>query len=469
MSSPTPNTAPTATPLRLLNPSSLDSREPRRPTTIPPANKQGTAAAALFFLPLVFRWVLPVSTELTLSFYLYGVSFPIVDFVYLLLPFISWRAYGTRVQFLLGWGLALLLWSIGISAWRDSQFDFSCLVAALDSYFPIILIVLVRLTPSNGKVLKIPLLAVLIYMSVQIVLYASGILTWDAAIGQRIEGTTMLRIYTTMGAATGSALTVAMILALYWALSTSRDRLGRSIAATCALVSMILLLSRGPLLLVAVAVILRALADPASLGRWFIRFCTAPRLAAVVLVVLAALVSLTYVGTGLAGRFESLYTDDADIRTGGRLGFWQRAFDAHGDAGYLGRGVNNIDPRGRLNLNRSFEWNAVSHNAYLMVWYETGAIGLALFTGMLLHWILREIRRLRKQFSFWFVVAYVTVGLMTESCVLSLEYMVLALSIMSVLSNTRVSAPPPGASRSGTQQSTYSHRVPWHPYVAPSR
>jgi len=407
----------------------------------------GATAAVLLFLPVVFRWVLPVSIENSLSFYPGGVAVPVVDFVYVFLPFMYWRAYGNRMRFLLGWGLALLLWSIAISALRDPWFDFSCLVAALDSYFPIILVVLVHLTPSSGKVLKIPLVGILIYMCVEIVLYASGVLTRDVPIGQVMERTTMLRIYTTMGAPPGSGLTIAMIFALYWELSNSRDQLGRSIAVICALVSLALLLSRGAMIIVAVAVALRTLANPASLRRWFTQFWTLRGLVATVVVVLAVTVSLFCVGRELAARFESLATGDPSVS--GRSDHWQRSFQVHSDPAYLGKGVNNIDPRGRVNSYRFLDWSAASHNAYLMVWYETGGIGLALFVGMLLHWILREIRRLRNAFGFWLMVAYVTVGFITESCVLSLEYMVLALSLMSVLSNTRVSAPAARVSPSG--------------------
>lgn len=58
----------------------------------------------------------------------------------------------------------------------------------------------------------------------------------------------------------------------------------------------------------------------------------------------------------------------------------------------------------------------------------------------MLHGALRERKRSRTKFGFWFIVAYVTIALNIESCVLSLEYMVLMMSLMSVVSNAPASS-----------------------------
>jgi O-antigen ligase len=339
------------------------------------------------------------------------------------------------MRFLLGWGGAILAWGIAISLLRDPYFSFSNFLSALDSYLPLFLVGLVNLAPSSGKVLRLPLLGVLVYMCVQIALFASGLLTWQVPVGQVVEGTTMLRIFTTMGAATGSALTVVMIFTLYWELSDSRTRVGRWIAVICALGSVLMLFSRGAITILIVTLVLLMLSQPSLLRKLAQRIFRPAYFVALMFVMIGLAYLLSIVGTGLIRRFELLTVGDLNMRTGLRTDRWQRAADTHGDAGYFGKGIGNVDPRTRLTLTKYLQWDACSHNGYLMIWYETGLPGLSLFVGMLLYWILRESNRSRGSFGFWFVIVYVSIGFLLESCVLSMEYMILMLSIMSVVSN----------------------------------
>jgi hypothetical protein len=334
----------------------------------------------------------------------------------------------------------LLLWALTISALQDPRFNFARALDAVDTYYPILLLVLVNLTPRTGQGLKLPLLFVLSYMAVQIVLYSTGVLIWHVPIGDKEPGDTILRIHTTMGPATGSALTIAVIFTLYWALSSRHDRVGRSMALVCTLVSLVALRSRGALLTFLLAATLHYFANFPSLGKQLARFMTPLRLVPIIATVMLTLFYFTPYLESVGRRFAFMTREDSAIKTGGRTHNWHNALVRHGGAGYLGGGVGTTDGRGRgdpLGLDPS----ASAHNAYLVVWLESGILGLILFVGMLLYWVLREVRRSRTKFEFWFIVAYITIAFNVESCVLCLEYMVLLMSLISVVSNAPACLP----------------------------
>ncbi len=407
-------------------------------TLLPKGATSGSVAALLFFLPAFFRWVLPVSAELSMSITWQGISFPLVDFACLMLPVLHWYRLRSRTTFLIWWGAVLLLWAVAISSLRDPEFGFSSICCALDSYGPLILVGLLSLTRTDFRLLKTPSLALLVYMCIQILAYSSGLRSWDAPIGQVVSETTLLRIYTTMGAATGSALTITAVFALYWELTDSSNRLGRVVALISTCVSLALLFTRGAMLVLFFAFVLFVALNTNMAVRWLRKAFSARIMVLALALMIPGAYLTAVIGRGLWARFELLAADDVGVQTGNRSYFWEISSSVHGDAGVWGKGLGRVDPRGRIDLTSTLDWTAVSHSGYLMLWYEGGFVNLLLFVGMTGHWIVREARRSRDRFAFSYVVAYVVVAFAAESCVLSFEYMILLASLISVVSNRRV-------------------------------
>ncbi len=402
----------------------------------------------ILMVPAFFRMLAPSSTEIGMSAEILGVYIPWVDFLYIPILFVCLLRL-SHLKSLGLWAAAAGIWSVVSGLTAANELSAGMLMAIHDTYLPFFLVPACQLNRVRAKILVVPLLLVLGYMFTQILLYSFGLMSYETVIGRSLIWDGPMRIRTTMGPPTGTAMLLVLIWATLWSLTGQRQRWIRWVSSTLFLSSVALLFTRGAILVVllaAVIYVVRNFAQYASV----LRRLTHPKVIIAVLVLPLSLYAIyrTFGGASqLVSRVLAVQMVwqyrlmagglDSGLPQDGRLERWRQYRARYGDAYVTGHGANTLDQRQRhLNSGEGVSLADYCHNAYLTVLYESGVPGLLIFLGMLYRWCHRSWSRLQG-FGGCLLLAYLIVGMNLESCVLSVEFTTMTAILMCVLGSGR--------------------------------
>lgn len=179
---------------------------------------------SLVVIPMMLHWILPWSRELDLYIDLCGVSFFTPDFLYFLYFFLKERpsnmtAIITRRQacILVLILISILCYSMVQLALKGIDYAATIIVNNLSFVWLTIIYLLRPLTPKELARTRPLMLFALLFLVGEVLLYGFGVLhytsaTNDELLGQDYGG--IMRISTTVGAATGTAVVIGLLGAI---------------------------------------------------------------------------------------------------------------------------------------------------------------------------------------------------------------------------------------------------------------
>ena len=335
----------------------------------------------LLILPMVMHWLLPDSIEQLFYANLFDIVFFIPDFFYIayILLYVNkkqkcacdvtWLKMVCLMLFL--YSTFLLLYNIGLA----NTFDIINII--LNNYcyiyFPLIFFCfpLSRDEMERTKILIIPAAVII---SVEIVLYSTGILSYTSSTGNSLTNDLyragdVFRVSTTIGAATGTSI----VLLLLGVISTSFYKISQSLRVILLFlftVSMFMTMSRGAIISWSIYLVIYLYVNFFKKKSFIVKTTT-------ILAVVLSLCGLNWTGVfnPIIERNEKLENVGFDSGRNERFAY---ALDVFQSSYALGVGSGQIFPDKSISHKIDVKYKGAPHNVYLIYLAELGIVGLCL-------------------------------------------------------------------------------------------
>lgn len=346
---------------------------------IPKSKIQEFLIPNLLVFPMVSHWILPSGAENHLYISMLGFLFYIPDICYLLytiyyskLHIIRKKKYTKKYGVLL---CILLLYVFVLTlagGYSSIQFINVLLGDLTFIYLPLIFL-LFPLDWENAQKTKYLLCFSLVFISLQIMIYGLGILSYTSATGDDLTANEydiggVFRVSTTVGASTGTGLIIAMLgilIAGFYELK-NYAKISLLMIATIAL---LFSLSRGPLLLWGgfLAVYVLRLFRTVSIGKKIF----------IGLFIIGCYYTLDHYGVfePLRERMEFKSGASSTDMSSGRGEFNKEAIDIFLNYEMTGVGPGRVFPEKQLQEMFKNKYTVRMHNTYLVYLSELGIIG----------------------------------------------------------------------------------------------
>lgn len=339
---------------------------------------------ACLFAPPVARLLLPSSYEFLLTRNLGPLPVFIPELLWFICPFLyrgSSRVFGGYKPIV---GLAvvsLLCAFVGVmTGLAATLYPIDAIFASLELFLIAALLGFLPLQPWHEKPLLIGLTVLIALLFLQVTLFSFGIVSYKIDISdQEYEG--ISRISTTVAAATGTSHIV--FLAGLWHLELAMRRKAYALAICVLMLTTItigLLVSRGPMAMIALAGMLWVLRLLIAHSASFKQKTRAVLVASALAVVMAGAAWQVGVADAFMARIDTLQKGGDTMN---RTGFVDTREDI-ADRPLAGHGASNYLVRKRFINHRSDRIAARSpHNTYLHLAVENGIPVAAVFLGLL--------------------------------------------------------------------------------------
>lgn len=372
----------------------------------------------LLVIPIILRWLLPVSIEDRLYVCPFGVYFFLPDLLYLIYVF---GYKGKRVIFknkkmsmvFLGLTFIFVLFHMFVSE-GDLYYKLNLLVSSFSFIYIPFIYLNFPLNREGLERIEIPLIVSLLVLCGEVLLYSLGILTYTTADGDDLTAGLydtggIMRISTTVGAATGTAIIILMLGCII----TSYYRIGKvKLYSLYVLISLTLLftVSRGSLLIWLIYLSIYAFK--------IIKDLSFAKKLAFVLVVIASLLVLNQqrVFEPLKYRME---TNKYDVTTG-RDDTNNAAANLIRSSDFFGVGIGNVFPEKIIQYKLNVPHYIGMHNTYLTYIAEIGIFGVFFLLLFYLSLIL-QLRVLKIPLAF-IAICIMMISFNTEAVFVDQEY-----------------------------------------------
>ena len=346
--------------------------------------------------PLFSRWFLPSSLEMPLTVTVFFIPFYLPNILLFVFPFIAIRNVENRNAALkIIIGLQCFLCIIGALFSTYSNIVAS-LFNGLLYFYALSLALNFTLTAPQCEILKKVLLISLILFSLEIFLFATGIVAFSAIQGTEISG--IFRISTTAAAATGSAGLVFMlgVIVFYF----YEKRIWGYIALAMTLISILLLSTRGALLAFCIFIVLYLFKYIKKSFKTFLKlFCSLS-----LLFIIAY--KLGYIDPIMERMQQSI--EEHDVTSGRDVLIDNVLTDFNENNNPItGLGIGNVYPTKDVRIcNIVPSFSGAPHNTYILVLAEQGVLGILFFV---LFWFITLIKTRNKEILFPALLAVVLI------------------------------------------------------------
>lgn len=388
----------------------------------------------LLVIPIILRWLLPVSIEDRLIINFFGIYFFMPDFMYLIYILthkredILYKHRKTALAFLgLSFGFVLfhMLFSEG-----DLNYKLNVLIGSFSFIYIPFIYIKWPLDKDGFEKIKITLIVSLLILCGEVLLYSLGILVYTTADGDDLtdglyDTGGIMRISTTVGAATGTAIIILMLGCIV----TGYYKMGKvKLYSLFILITVTLLftVSRGSLLIWLIYVGIYAYKKVSDLSFF--------KKIGFIIVLAVSLVVLNN-----RGAFEPLKyrmeMNKADESTG-RDDLNNAAVRLIEDSGYFGVGIGNVFPEKNIQYKLNVPYYIGMHNTYLVYVAEIGIIGL-FFLLMFYLFVIGQLRFHKIPLSLT-IVCILIISFNTEAVFVDQEYIALFFLLITAALNIRI-------------------------------
>lgn len=400
----------------------------------------------LVLLPLLGRWLLPITAEETLRLWVFGFPILALDLAWGMVPI-----YAVIFRLPRRTHLAWALYYLAVGAWFAVQIllsvDATALqyVALTDLLLPILFLSVFPAVREYEAELRVVLGAVLVYLAAQILVFSVAPDLWSTNVGRELYEGGLSRIVTTVGAATGTAAVVFLVGVWLLDLCAGRSWMAGGVWLLTT-VSIALTFSRAAMLAWLLFSVVGAARGAVVRG---VRFGLG---ATVGLALLAFLmVSGPYVASW---RDRVVRIEASGDFTSGRVNRFGEAWAQFRQTPLLGVGFGAVYERPRVTLTRERQGASLStpqapHNAYFLTLAEVGVVGSVAFWVPLIWAGARAFGRDPFRPLGIGLLIYGAVILNTECIVLTFEYVGLLTLCVAAVSEARRPVrplPTPGGS-----------------------
>lgn len=388
-------------------------------------------APSFLVIPMASHWILPAALEMNLYTNILGVPFYLLNLFYLLYV-ISYPYFGDNekqnlnVQFWIKYlcfllGLICLLTSL----WNNSK----PLLPILFNAYPIVwiapIMILCPLSENQIQSTKYILSLTLVFLCVEIFLYATGILTYRSAStnvtlsGQEYAGGIM-RISTTIGAATGTSIIIGWL----GVLCTSVYKFPVLIRCSLFILSTIAIfytVSRG-------TIIVWIVYSFYYLYKYYLRYSSFKVKMISVIFSIAFVAGLNYLSI-----FDAVLDRNRQLAgntTTGRDVHLERSTKIIRESKFLGVGASMMFPEKSIQEVVVPQKREAAHNVYLIVMGELGIIGFLVFVGIIMIMLCNVSCDNPLKVFIWLVLL---VNFNTEGVILMSEFIALFIFMLMVI------------------------------------
>jgi O-antigen ligase len=242
----------------------------------------------------------------------------------------------------------------------------------------------------------------LVGLSLEVLLYSTGILQYHTPIGQKISGE-FVRISTTAGAATATGVFLFLLTVLFCELWLKKGWI-LGIGAALGVAATVATLSRGSILMVCATGVLVVFGLLAGRSRSI-------RSGAVI-----ALIAVSAWAIKASGADEALVARGGDnfLESEAREERADEALDVIGKNLFFGVGYGQYWERPRYTSGHITVGATSPHNMYLLQMAEGGIVGLLVFVGGAAWLVLRGLGKFRTSFVPAALISVVAIGMNTE-------------------------------------------------------
>lgn len=386
----------------------------------------------IFVLPMILHWILPWGTELKFYASIGGITFftPDILYVFYLVWYNTTSHSHRRIPMHRRAYLVLLSAVIVIYAWivlvtKDVGYIPDLIINNLSFVWLSLIFLLAPLSRQQIMLTKPIMVAALVILVAEVLLFSLGILHYTSASGNTLRGHDFggaMRISTTVAAATGTAVVIGLLGAIVCTIYdfTKRDRIAVMLLTS---LGVYFTMSRGTSLLWTIYMIY-------FFYRQFFKHVSAVRKMRALLGAVAV-VSIFYLAGGfnpIINRYEHM--KNSRDASAGRDEKFSTSMSMINKSMPFGYGLGQVMPEKAIESNHDTPHHFAPHNVYTLIAIELGVVGLALFVLFLL--LLMSGISYKAPLSVYIVLAML-INFNTESFVLDSECMALLLfAIMSV-------------------------------------
>lgn len=370
--------------------------------------------------PLISRWLLPSGIEVNLTKSIFYIPFYVPN-ILLLFFVVSAKRNKKDKNLKLIFGLHLLFSIVGILIGEYTD-KIAFLFSGTYYFYAIFFALNYRITDNQKTILKRLLLFTLLILSLEVILYSTGILIYSLDITPGYDTAGIYRISTTVGGATGTAGLVFLLGCIVFYLY------GRTFFGYFALilitVTVLLLISRGS---IAALLLFSFLYFWNNIRKSLKSFLTTVSLLA------ATIVILNNIGLfdPIISRMEMLSYDN-NFSTG-RDVLIESSLSSLSESGnyFFGVGTGNIFPSKDIRiLDIKPTYLGAPHNSYVLAYAEQGVFGFILF---LIFWIVLLFSVRHNKIIFYSLLSFIVILFNTETVFLVDSEFVFLLSILIML------------------------------------
>lgn len=362
-------------------------------------------------------FLLPITVKDKFSLMLGRVGIFIPELLMILIITLNRRIANHRL-FL--WGIFGIFYGL-ISCFWVRTFDVG-VIASLQFYLPILVVSLIPFSDRYIKWLRILITAIFILLCIETILYSLGILYYGGIKlgGERFNE--IVRIHTTMGAATAAGAVLFMLLV--WCLELWKGvKLIPYALFFMGFFAISITLSRGPFLMVCLmGLVYGGIVLKSRISSFNIKMF----LSLLVIFLSIWLMAYTSVGEDILGAFEKRgLKDDRDVRRAAAISVFENYV-------FTGIGVGQYISPERMQAKGVYGIGLTSpHNTYLLILAEGGVIGIIIFLAGL-STVFFEIvsRRLKSPLTIG-LVTILMIGMNVEIFYVDFRYALLLASLFA--------------------------------------
>lgn len=384
-------------------------------------------------MPMISHWILPAGLEMNLYLPILGIPFYLPNLFYLLYilsyPCIQDRTIETSRSHFWAITFCILFWIAYILITLLNYAE-PLLPIIFDAY-PIVwiapIMILYPLSENQLQSTKYVMLFSLLFLCFEIYLYATGTLTYRASAGNLLKGQEyaggIMRISTTIGAATGTSVIVSWLGILCFSLYEFPSPIKWSLFIMT-VIAVFCTVSRGSIIAMSLYALYYVYVNYLNKSTFKTKFTA-------ITSALVIIMGLNYfsVFDPIMDRNEQLATN---ISTG-RDKHVEHSFKIIEKSKGMGVGAAMMFPEKSIQGIVVPKEREASHNVFLILAGETGIIGLILFLGTLLILLFNTDRNCSLHVFLWLALL---VNFNTEGVILMSEFIALYIfMLMSIQKN----------------------------------
>lgn len=371
-------------------------------------------------IPIVSRWLLPSGIEMQLTKSILDIPFYIPNlFIFLFMLYATRNKRDKKIKIILGIHFCFSIIGILLNEYTDK---ISFLFAGTYYFYAMYIALNYRITESQKVILKKVFFYSLFILTLQIILYSTGVLIYSKDVTSGYDLAGIYRISTTVGAATGTAGLIFLLGCITFYLYGKT--LHGFLALIFSIVSLLLLISRGGIIAMAVFLILFFWDDiKKSFRKSF----------AVIIFFTILFFSLYKVGLFEPILIRTKNAQQGSDITSGRLELIETSIRDMKDYGsfLFGLGTGNVYRSKDLNvLNIDSKYYGAPHNSFVLTYVEQGFAGIFLF---LIFWLSLLYKIRDNKTIFYILLSFFFILLNTETVFLIDSEFVFLLSIIMMI------------------------------------